>query len=171
MSKSSEHCWGDLFTRWQEPEEEWFWRFKIFSKLKTAFCEYWTIIKIKISMICVSKEYDIKTKMVQEEWLQLKMTFLIFCWVELTFGGGDKQIFGWWGGLPPSPPVGKTLYIYVYIYYTYAYMKELCQQVFYYNDEASCASNTWANVAILLLSTLCVTDIYGIYFHLSVQCS
>ena len=46
-------------------------------------------------MICVTKEYEIKTKMVQEEWLQQKMTFLlgynlkIFTqwWVELTFGG------------------------------------------------------------------------------------
>ena len=26
-------------------------------------------------MTCVSKEYDIDTKMVQEQWLQLKMTF------------------------------------------------------------------------------------------------
>ena len=37
-------------------------------------------------MICVSEEYEIKTKMVQE-WLQLKMTLLFFYWVELTFGG------------------------------------------------------------------------------------
>ena len=35
-------------------------------------------IKIKISMIYVSKEYEIKTKMVQEQWLQLKMMFLSF---------------------------------------------------------------------------------------------
>ena len=27
-------------------------------------------------MTCVSKEYEIKTKMVQEQWLQLKMFFL-----------------------------------------------------------------------------------------------
>ena len=33
-----------------------------FLKLKAAFCEYWTSIKIKISMICVSIEYEIKTK-------------------------------------------------------------------------------------------------------------
>ena len=35
--------------------------------LKTAFCEYWTSIKNKISMICVYREYEIKTKMVQEQ--------------------------------------------------------------------------------------------------------
>ena len=35
----------------------------------------WTSIKIKISMNCVSKEYEIKTKMVHEQWLQLKMQF------------------------------------------------------------------------------------------------
>ena len=40
----------------------------------TTFCEYWTSIKIRISMTCVSKEYDI-IKLVQEEWLQLKMKF------------------------------------------------------------------------------------------------
>ena len=28
-------------------------------------------------MTCVSKEYEIKTKMVQEQWLQQKMTFLL----------------------------------------------------------------------------------------------
>ena len=50
-------------------------------------------------------------------------------------------------------------------------MKELCQQGFIYNEEAPCTSHTCAKVAILLLSTLCVIDIYGIYFHLSVQCS
>ena len=34
-------------------------------------------IKIKISMACVSKEYEVITKMVQEQWMQLKMTFLL----------------------------------------------------------------------------------------------
>ena len=149
-------------------------------------------------MICVSKEYEIKTKMVQEQWLQLKMTFLFFYWVELTFGGEGIKI--WWeggrgggmskflagGGTPPIPPVGKTryyIYIYIYIYthihythiyYTYTYRKELCQQVCIYNEEAPCTSHTsYAKVAILLLqdlSTLCVTDIYSVCFHLSVQC-
>ena len=106
--------------------------------------------------------------MVQEQWLQLKMTFLFFYWVELTFGGKEKfggegvneQIFGRWVDSPISP-VGKTLY-------------KPCQQVFIYNKEAPCTSHTsCAKVAILLLqdlSTLCVTDIYGIYFHLSLQC-
>ena len=65
------------------------------------------------------------------------------------------------GGTPPSPPVGKTLC-------------KHCQQFFIYNEEAPCTSHTsCAKVAILLLqdlSTSCVTDIYGIYFHLSVQC-
>ena len=28
-------------------------------------------------MTCVSKEYEIKTKMEQEQWLQLKMLFLL----------------------------------------------------------------------------------------------
>ena len=43
-----------------------FWGFKPFSKLILAVCEYLTSIKIKIKMTCVSKEYEIKTKMKQE---------------------------------------------------------------------------------------------------------
>ena len=48
----------------------------LFLKLKVALCEYWTLVKIKINMTCVYKEYEIKTEMVQEQWLQLKMKFL-----------------------------------------------------------------------------------------------
>ena len=66
----------NFFTGWQEPEER-FWPFEPSSKLKTAFCEYKTSIKIKISMTCVYKEYEIKTKMLREHWLQLKMKFLL----------------------------------------------------------------------------------------------
>ena len=42
---------GNFFTGWWEPEEEWFWfwRFEPFSKVKTAFCEYWTSIEIKLT--------------------------------------------------------------------------------------------------------------------------
>ena len=94
VSKSSEHCWGDFFTRWWESEEEWFWWFKNFSKLKTAFCEYWTSLKTKISMICVSKEYEIKIKMEQKQWLQLIIAFLFCCWVELNFGGREYKFSG-----------------------------------------------------------------------------
>ena len=100
-------------------------------------------------MISVSKDYQIKTKMIQEEWLQLKMPFLFFYWVELTFA--------------------RRVYIYI---------KELYQQGFLYNEEMKKLRvhhiHKSAKVAILLLqdlSTLCVTDIYGIYFHLCVQCS
>ena len=50
---------------------------------------------------------------------------------------------------------------------------KLCKQIFIYNEEAPCTPHTsCAKVVILLLqdlSTLCVADIYGIYFHLSVQ--
>ena len=123
LSKSSEHYLGDLFAKWWEPEEEWFWWFEYFSKLKAAFFEYWTSIKIKISMLCISKDHEIKTKMVQEQWLQIKMTFIFFYWVELIFSG--EQIKVWWGGAgmrkilarwgaPPFPPVGENpIYIYI----------------------------------------------------------
>ena len=56
--------------------------------------------------------------------------------------------------------------MYIYTCYTYTYMKRFCQQVFIYNEEAPSTLHTsCAKVAILLLqdlSTLCVTDIYGI---------
>ena len=104
-----------------------------------------------------------------------------FFWVELNFGG--EGIKTWWGGrggeganfwlvgcgTPPVPLVGKTFYI-----YTYTYIKDLCQQVFIYNEEVPYTSHTsCAKVAILLLqdlSTLCVTDRYGIYMF-SFACS
>ena len=31
-------CWGDLIYWWWKPEEEWFWSYEHFSKLKTTFC-------------------------------------------------------------------------------------------------------------------------------------
>ena len=68
---------GYFFTGWREPNEDWFWQFEPFSMLKVAFCEYGTSIKIKIDMIWASKEYDIKTNMEQEQWLQLKMLCLL----------------------------------------------------------------------------------------------
>ena len=99
---------------------------------------------------------------------------LFFYWVELTFGGEGIKI--WWGGGGLGWEMSKVLAGATYnTYYTYTYIKELCQQVFIYNEEAPCTSYTsCAKLAILLLqdlSTLCVTDIYGICFHLSVQCS
>ena len=35
------------------------------------------MIKIKISMTCMYQEYEVKIKMVQELWLQVKMKFLL----------------------------------------------------------------------------------------------
>ena len=76
----------------------------------------------------MSKDCEIKTKMGQEQRLKLKMLFLLgynlkiviqwgridFWWEGSLLGGGggsrwaggDEQIFGRWGGLPP---VGKIL--------------------------------------------------------------
>ena len=77
-------------------------------------------------MTCVFREYKIKTKMVHEQWPQLKMLFFCFCFfwgvggvilffsgAELTFSGGEIKIWyvgsllgglvtGVEGGLPPS---------------------------------------------------------------------
>ena len=96
-------------------------QFEPFSKLKTAFCEYWTSIKIKINMTLVSKEYEIKTKIEQEQWLLLKKLFLLGYNLKIYLMGGnwllvggncsrsgrdrDEHIFGWWGRglLSPTP--------------------------------------------------------------------
>ena len=48
----------------------------------------------------MSEKYEIKTKMLQEHWLQLKMMFLLdynlkFSGRGLTFGG--EGIKSWWG--------------------------------------------------------------------------
>ena len=101
-----------------------FWTIRTFFKLKRAFYEYWTSIKIKINMACVSKVYEIKTKREQEHWLQLKMWFLLgynlksvlfvgeggikIWWGRGIFlGVGDKKIFGWWGESHHLPQLGK----------------------------------------------------------------
>ena len=69
----------------------------------------------------------------------------------------------------------------MHTYYTHTYINiilhkyKICQQDFIYNEEAPCTSHTsCAKVTILLLedlSTFLVTDIYVIYFRLSVKCS
>ena len=67
-----------------------------------AFCEYWTSIKIKISMTCAYKEYEIETKMVQERWIQLKWSFYWVITWELLFSDGGRGGGGiklWWEGI------------------------------------------------------------------------
>ena len=103
-----------------------------------------------------------------------------FIWVELNFCG--EGIKTWWGGRGgrrskflaggvrnSSRPLSRENFL-----YTYTYIKELWQQVFIYNEEVPYTSHaSCAKVAILLLqdlSTLCVTDRYGIYMF-SFVCS
>ena len=74
---------GTGVTWWREPEEGWFCGFELFSKLKAAFCEYWTSTKIKIKMACVSRESEIKTTLEQKQWLKLKMLFLLDTLIQL----------------------------------------------------------------------------------------
>ena len=64
---------SSFFVQW----EEWFGSFEPLPRLKTTFCKNLTLIKIKISMACMCKQYEVKIKMVQEQWLLLKMTFLL----------------------------------------------------------------------------------------------
>ena len=113
-------------------------------------------------MTCVSKEYE-------------KLNKIGTGAMNTATGFGMRTPLS--GGVG-FPPVGKTLYVYiVHIKHIiiYIYIKEICQQIFIYNEEAPCTSHkSCAKVAILLLQdlrTLCVTDIYGICFHLSVQCT
>lgn len=66
-------CWWEFFLigLW-EPEDEWLWPFELLSKLKASFCKYWPLIKIKISVNCVYKEYEGKINMVHEQLFWLK---------------------------------------------------------------------------------------------------
>ena len=111
-----------------------------------------------------------------------KNDILIFLlgWTDFWWGGkGGMSTFLAGGGIPPIPPVGKTLYIYIYIYiyiymhyiyiymhiyiyYTYAWIKELCQQVFIDNEEAPCTSHTFAKWPPYFWA-LCVSQIYMVY--------
>ena len=118
--------WGEFFMGWWEPEEEWFSWFKPFSKLNSAFYEYWTSIKIKISMTCVFKEYKIKTKMVKKHWRHLKM-FLLGCNLKIVIKWGDWLLVGGResNGMelqaPPSwmPDDDNPLIFYVILYSLY----------------------------------------------------
>ena len=79
--------------RWWESHKEWFWPLKPFLRLKATFSKYWTLIKVKINISCVYKEYEGKTKMVQKQWLQLNTKFLynmktVICWGDKYFVGG-----------------------------------------------------------------------------------
>ena len=125
-------CWGIFFTGQWEPEEELFWPIIPFSKLKIAFCEYWTSIKTKISMTPVCpKSMKLKQKWCMNIDYNRKCCFYCY-WVitwKLLFSGGINLWWGWrnknlvwrestggWGegGIFPRGdfsilPVGKTL--------------------------------------------------------------
>ena len=60
-------CWGVILT------------IQAFSKAKNNILYVLNIDKIKISMACVYNQYEVKTKMVQKQQLQLKMMFLLGC--------------------------------------------------------------------------------------------
>ena len=109
---------GDFSFGWWESGKEWFWPLEPFSKLKTTCCKHWTLVKIKISMACVYKEYRGKTKMVQEQWLQLKVKILLnysmklfisvgginLWWGDFSWWGRDDWVFGQWGRDSPICP-------------------------------------------------------------------
>ena len=109
----------------------------------------------------VFQEHEIKTKMVQEQWLQLKMTFLFFIGLNWLLVGGNKTLVGrrWMSKFligvrtPPSPPVGIPLY-------------KLGQQVFICNEEAPCNHihhvTKWPSY-LCKIWVLCVSQIYMIY--------
>lgn len=47
-------------------------------------------METKFSITCVSKEHEVKIKMVREQWLQLKINFLLGE-LKMTFLLGDKM--------------------------------------------------------------------------------
>ena len=85
---------GEFFYRAVGTWREVILTFEPFSKLKTVFCEYWRSFEIKISMTSVSKRYENKTKIIHEQWLQLKMMFSfgynlkVVIWLSKFLAGG-----------------------------------------------------------------------------------
>ena len=91
--------WGKIPSQWRElkillgesrcwePEEEWFWPFKPFQSEKQLSLNIGHHLKSKL-VWPASKEYEIETKMVHEQWMQLKMKFLL--------GYNLKIIKLWW---------------------------------------------------------------------------
>ena len=119
---------GDFCTRWGEPEEGWFWWFEPFSKLKTAFYKFWTSVKSKLAW-SVCQEYEIKTNMIQEQWLQLKVMWggIDFWWWRRNenlvvvvggdlLGGGEWANFFGAGRNSSHPPSRENPDIYIYIF-------------------------------------------------------
>ena len=57
------------------------------------------------------------------------------CWARrgyLPSAGVNERIFGWCGGLPPSPYWGKPwIYIYIYFKYVYIYLY-ICMYIYIY---------------------------------------
>ena len=77
------------------------------------------IVLLVYSMACVSREYEIKTKIVYEQWLQFKMLFLFVYSLKFLFSGSELAFGGikiWWWELAnfwlaeKTPPVEKTLH-------------------------------------------------------------
>ena len=99
---------GD-FTESRETDKEWFWPtwtfFKAEKNILRIFWRYWKSIKIKITMTCVNKEYEVHIKMEHELWLLLKIKFLLgyITW-KLLFSTEIKALvedstaenFPWW---------------------------------------------------------------------------
>ena len=100
---------GNFFIQLWESDRKWFWPFDSFSKLKRTFCNYRTSIKIKTSMTCVYKEYKVKIKIMKEQWLQLKMKFLMDYNMKIVNLMLFIFILVERGLPPPIPPVGKNL--------------------------------------------------------------
>ena len=62
---------GDIFSGWWEPEE-WSWQFKILLKQKQHSVDTEHQLKSKLAWLVCN---EIKIKMVQEQWVQIKMMF------------------------------------------------------------------------------------------------
>ena len=78
--------------------------------------EYWTSIKIKISMISVSKGYEIKTKKEATGAMTTAKNdgffYIRLIWVLVGRGGKNKFLVGW-GDYPDPSSWENPVYIYI----------------------------------------------------------
>ena len=69
-----------------ESDEEWIWTFEPFSKPKTTFCKYWTLIKVKIRITCL-----------QRVWSENKNGTAVKTVAKIKLGYNMKIVISWWG--------------------------------------------------------------------------
>ena len=74
-------CYKEIFLGLWESDQEWFWLFEPFSKLRT-FSKHGTLIKIKINITWLYKKYKVKIKWSNSNGSSQKPKNEVFIWLK-----------------------------------------------------------------------------------------